>query len=328
MTKKKNKVMIIDGYNLFVRNYVVNPALRSDGQPIGGCYGFMKSMQKLCREIRPNAVIIAWDGSGGSKRRKATNSKYKEGRAPLKLNRNVEQDLTADEEVLNRHMQWGCIVDFLNEMPFIQILQDDVEADDIIAEVVRLPIYEDWVKIIVSTDKDFLQLCTGNVVVHQPIKKRFLTEQEVKTENGIHPNNFALARAIVGDKSDNLDGIRGAGMKTVAKNFEFLAEEKFYTLDDVFRFCREKKDEKKLYRDILNGKDVVEVNYKMMQLYVADISLSASRFIRQSIEGFEPSFSQTEFQKRILLNEFNGQTWADLVICCKRLVAESKEQVD
>ena len=59
-----NRVLIIDALNLMLRNYIVNPSLSSNGQPIGGLKGFLQSLQKLCRETKPNAVVIAWDGQG------------------------------------------------------------------------------------------------------------------------------------------------------------------------------------------------------------------------------------------------------------------------
>ena len=63
------KIMIIDALNMFLRSYVVNPSLNSNGEPIGGFYGFLKSLQKCIREIDPDEVHICWDGPGGAKRK-------------------------------------------------------------------------------------------------------------------------------------------------------------------------------------------------------------------------------------------------------------------
>ena len=60
------KLLVIDALNLFIRNYVVNPSMDAKGNPVGGCIGFMKSLQKICRKFNPDEVIIAWDGHGGS----------------------------------------------------------------------------------------------------------------------------------------------------------------------------------------------------------------------------------------------------------------------
>ena len=324
MEQKENRTLIVDGYNLFARNYVTNPALLPTGEPIGGCVGFLKSLQKLCRETRPNIIIIAWDGSGGAKRRRQANKNYKEGRKPLKLNRNVEQNLSLDEEKMNRHFQWGHLIEYLNDFPVVQILIENVEADDIIAEVARLPVLSEMIKIIVSSDQDFLQLCSNKVVVHQPIKKKTLTESRVVEEHSIHPNNFAIARAIVGDKSDNLDGVRGAGLKTLAKRIPELIEDKSFTLKQLFEKCNKEKDgQYKIFSDILLEKQKVEENYKIMQLYSPNISLSSKRHIRLSIEEFKPSFNQTSFVKNTIKDGFSDLNWSDLTLCFKRIVSEA-----
>ena len=73
MEEKMKKVIIIDALNLFIRNYVVNPTMDKKGIPIGGCIGFLKSMQKITRELRPDQIVVCWDGIGGSQRKKAKN---------------------------------------------------------------------------------------------------------------------------------------------------------------------------------------------------------------------------------------------------------------
>ena len=77
------KLLIIDGLNMFLRKYIVNPALAHDGHPIGGCIGFIKSLQKVCGMFSPDEIIIAWDGHSGSSKRKEMNKGYKDGRKPV-----------------------------------------------------------------------------------------------------------------------------------------------------------------------------------------------------------------------------------------------------
>ena len=71
------RVMIIDALNQFLRGYIVNPSLSLNGDPIGGMAGFLKILQKLCREIKPDKVVICWDGKDGSRKRKLINKNYK-----------------------------------------------------------------------------------------------------------------------------------------------------------------------------------------------------------------------------------------------------------
>jgi 5'-3' exonuclease len=118
---------------------------------------------------------------------------------------------------------------------------------------------------------------------------------------GIHPTNFALARAIVGDKSDNLDGVKGVGLPTLAKRLPFLAEEKAYTIQEVKEFCVNANSTLKAYGNIVESQEVIEENYKLMQLYSPSISVQNKQKIKYTIRNTELTFDKTF--KRIVLGE-------------------------
>jgi len=236
----KDRVMIVDALNMFLRAYIVDPSLSMNGDPIGGIKGSMKILQKMIRMIQPSQIVIVWDGPNGSRKRKQINSNYKEGRAPIRLNRNVN-NLTDDEQMINKVWQQGKAIEYFNQMPLIQLCIPEIEADDVISYLVGCSYYEGWQKVIVSNDKDFLQLCDDFTLVYRPVKDEFVSRKKVIEEFGIHPTNMALARALIGDNSDNLPGIKGLGFKTVAKNFPFLAEETTYYLQQIVDSCEDKK---------------------------------------------------------------------------------------
>ena len=100
-TDNKKRVLIVDALNAYLRAYIVDPSLSSNGQPIGGIKGFIKILQKLVRQTRPDNVVVVWDGPNGSKKRKSMDKNYKEGRKPIRLNRSVH-NLTDDEELQNK----------------------------------------------------------------------------------------------------------------------------------------------------------------------------------------------------------------------------------
>ena len=83
-------------------------------------------------------------------------------------------------------------------------------------------IYQGWQKIIVSNDNDFMQVCDDTTVLWRPVKDEILNSKRIVEKTGIHPTNMALARAVIGDASDNLPGVKGAGFKTVAKRIGLL----------------------------------------------------------------------------------------------------------
>jgi len=317
------KILIIDAMNAFIRNYVMNPSISATGSPIGGTKGFLMSLQKMIREIKPDNIIVVWDGGGGSAKRRTIAKQYKEGRKPLKLNR-AYSGMTTLEESQNRYDQIHRTIEYLNEMPIIQLMIEDIEADDVIAYVCRMSNLKEKIKIIVSMDKDFIQLCDDETMMYQPIQNNFLNKKRVLERYGIHPNNFAIARAIDGDKSDNLDGIKGAGLKTVAKKLNFLVEEKSYTLDDVFKYCRQDKTGLQLFKNILLEKNKVELNYKLMQLYSPVISVQNTQHIRTTIENFTPSFNRTEVVKMMSLDGISEFNWNSLFQKFRLLIEQSK----
>jgi len=293
-----SKVMFIDGLNMFIRSYIVNPTLDKHGNPIGGCIGFLKSLQKVCRKFQPQEVIIAWDGHEGSQRKRALNKQYKEGRGPIRFNRRLIE-LSPEEQTKNKAYQLIRLMEYLNELPVIQITIDYVEADDVIAYGARHPYYGGWDKIIVSSDKDFFQLCNDKTSIYRPIQNKLVTKQTILDEFKIHPNNFAVARAIAGDSSDNLPGVSGVGLKTLAKRFPFLANQEESDCEKIITTCAMQGKRLKLHENIIKSADLVKNNYKIMQLYSPNIRPINRIFIDNSIIKFEPTFSRLSFTKML-----------------------------
>jgi len=319
------RVLIIDALNMFFRAYIVDPSLSTNGQPIGGLKGFLKILQKQIRETKPDEVVIAWDGQGGSRKRKSVNKNYKEGRKPIRLNRSI-RNMTENEEMENKVWQQTRLFDYLNEMPISQVVLPEVEADDVIAAVKILDYYRGWQKVIVSSDKDFLQLCDHETVLFRPIQKVVMNRNDVVEEYGIHPENMALARAIVGDKSDNLAGISGIGLKTVAKRFPFLANEENCTIDNLIEHCENHEESSlKVYTSIVENRELIEENYKLMQLYVPSISVQGRQKVKYAVENSEKSFNQTEINVMMLQDGMGVWDWTTLFTTMKRIVANSKE---
>ena len=319
------RVLLIDALNMYFRAYIVDPSLSTNGQPIGGMKGFLKILQKLVRETKPDMIVVCWDGAGGSQQRKSLVKTYKEGRKPIRLNRQI-RNLSENEEVENKIWQQTRLAEYLNAMPISQLVLDSVEADDIIAEMVRLSHFNGWQKVIISSDKDFYQLCDDETILFRPIQKEVLNKLSITDKFGIHPLNFALARAIVGDKSDNLGGVTGVGLPTVAKRLPFLSEERSYTLDEVYDYCATASEESKVkaYQNIIEQFDKVELNYKMMQLYAPTISIQGKMKIRHAIENFDADFNKTEIRKMMIQDGFGEWNWNDLFQNFKRISVEAK----
>ena len=319
------RLLIIDALNMYYRAYIVDPSLSANGQPIGGAKGFLKILQKLVREIRPDRIVICWDGEGGSRKRRAVNKNYKEGRKPLRLNRNVKI-LSEQEELENKIWQQTRLIEYLNCMPVTQLMFPEVEADDVIAEVTRMPYFNEWQKVIVSSDKDFIQLLDEETVLFRPIQKEVLNKNRIIEEYGIHPNNFALARAIVGDKSDNLEGIPGAGLATVKKRFPFLVEDKTYFVKDIVSASEKSEKKLKVFEKIVELQDVVKENYKLMQLYSPNMSVQSKKKTKYIVENSQLTLNKTEITKMMVYDGFGEFNLSELYRNFQKMMLDKKNK--
>jgi len=318
MTKR---VLVVDALNAFLRAYIVDPSVSMGGDPIGGIKGFVKILQKLCRETKPNRIVICWDGPGGSRKRRIKNSNYKSGRRPLTLNRNIHV-LSEEQELENKIWQQTQLAEMLNYMPVVQLLFPEVEADDVVSCVVQSPVFSGWQKIIVSSDRDFIQLCDDDVILYRAAQKEVLNKLRIVDTYGIHPTNFTLARAMVGDNSDNIKGVKGVGLATVAKRFPFLKEEKSFTFNDIYNHCLKVDKKLKVHTSILENKHVVEDNYKLMQLYSPSISVQSRKKINYILKNADLSFNRTAIVKTMHQIGFGELNWSDLTATLKRISIE------
>ena len=318
------RVIVIDALNMFIRNYIVNPMISTNGNPVGGSVGFLNSVKKLMREAKPDQVIICWDGSGGSQKRRQTVKEYKQGRKPLRKNYKVE-GMSEQSEKENMVWQQRILMEMLNEMPIIQLMLDRVEADDIISMISSSPKYRGWQKVIISSDKDFLQLLNDETVLYRPIQKKAWTKNTVIEEYGISPENFVIARAIAGDKSDNLAGIKGAGLPTIAKRLPFLIDTDMRTLNEVYDHCANAEGKLKFYERIVEDWDVVETNYKVMNLTPPSISVQGRKKVNYALDNFEFELNATELKRCSVEHGFGSYDWSELMAMLRGIVEKNKQ---
>ena len=153
-------VLLVDALNVFMRHFVANPTMSSNGHHAGGIVGFMKSIRYLVDQIHPSEVCIIWEG-GGSARRRAIFKDYKSGRRPQRLNRFYGDDIP--DTVENKNYQVSRCIEFLKLVPVKQIYVDDCEADDVIGYLTKNK-YKDKRCVIASSDKDYYQLLSSRVI--------------------------------------------------------------------------------------------------------------------------------------------------------------------
>ena len=282
-------VLIIDGLNTFIRVFSVIPTTNDNGTHIGGIVGFLKSIGYTINMFRPTRCIIIWDGKGGSSRRRKMYPEYKAKRKTnIRLNRAYDFQ-TIEEERENMIRQIQRTIEYLDFLPITMLSIDNVEADDIIAYTAKQVLTDSKVTIM-SSDKDFLQLVDDRISVWAPTKKKLYKPENVLEEYGIPSHNLLMYRIFDGDKSDNINGVFGYGLKTVQKKLPFLQEDKQFSVDDAIT----EVDELEKHREIM------ERNYDLMQLHNVDISASAKTKTIDKIREPIPKLDKVTFKKMFL----------------------------
>lgn len=290
-----DRILIVDGLNAFIRNWCVNPTLNINGEHIGGTIGMIRSVKNLIKEVKPTKLVVCWDGSGGSVRRRGVQTEYKAGRKP-RTNRQYDFE-TIEQSQANMHWQREKTEQYLSMLGAIQITIDDIEADDTIGFLCSA-MFRDVDKVVVSTDKDFLQLVDSHTLVYSPTKKLYYTVASFKEEIGVLPENFVFARSLTGegDKSDNIKGIKGIGMKTIAKLFPFLCEHES-SVEEIIDYCSAHLNESPKYGTIMGSRDLLIENVNLMQLRSPIISLQSVRAIRYAFENISGTgITMSEFK--------------------------------
>lgn len=289
-TGYNSRVLIVDALNTFMRSYAAIPTLDDDGNHVGGMAGFMKSLGFAIRSFKPTRVVLVFDGKGGSQRRRKIYKEYKANRKPpTRLNRSY--DMTTDEQERdNMKYQLVSLIEMVECLPVSIIALDNIEADDAIAYFSELVSKNGGTSIIYSTDKDFLQMVSDSVKLYNPIKKKTFDVDIVLETYGVHPSNFVFYRSLLGDTSDNINGIRGAGEKTVLKYIPELADPNVeVNLDLIEQKYADVKKKPKLIDTILNNTNIVNRNLELMNLHDVDINIDAKmKILHKYEEGCPP----------------------------------------
>jgi DNA polymerase-1 len=298
-----------------MRSYAAIPTLDEDGNHIGGMAGFMKSLGFAIRSFKPTRVVLVFDGKGGSQRRRKIYKEYKANRKPpTRLNRSY--DMTTDEQE-RENMKWQLVslIEMVECLPVSILALDHIEADDTIAYFSELVTKNGGNSIIYSTDKDFLQMVSDSVKLYNPVKKKTFDVDIVLETYGVHPSNFVFYRSLLGDKSDNIDGIRGAGEKTVLKYIPELVDPNIkVNLDLIEQKYADIKKKPKLVENILDNTSIVNRNLELMNLHDVDINIDAKMKILHKYEDGCPPLRKSDltrlmFRTNIISSIQNYDEW-------------------
>ena len=286
-----SRVLLIDSMNTFLRSFAIIPAINPQGNHIGGLVGFMKSLGYAIKLIQPTRVILVFDGQGNITNRRNTYSEYKANRQ-IKRITNFNVFSTLEEESDSVSTQMLRLLDYLKTLPVNISIIDKIEADDTIAYLSQK--LKDDV-IIYSADQDFLQLVNKRITVYSPIKKKFYRPQDVYDQYGLYPQNFITMKCLMGDKSDNLPGVKGLGPKKLMKYFPELASNKKFTLNEAYNKATEKVEEHGIYGNVHLFKKQLEINYELMSLEDIELLEKDQQELDELIDTAPYNFKKNKF---------------------------------
>ena len=201
MTKQK-RLILIDGSGYIFRAYYALPSMnRSDGTPVNAVYGFTNMLVKLIEDYGNEKLIVIFDAARENFRNKIF-PEYKANRGE------TPEDLIPQFELIKK-----CVKAF----NISQLELEGYEADDIIATYSKLAQKNDIPALIISSDKDLMQLVNNNIQMLDPMKNKSIGINEVIEKFGVGPDKVVQVQALIGDKIDNIPGAPGIGPKTAAE---------------------------------------------------------------------------------------------------------------
>ena len=303
-------ILVIDAMNMLIRSFSLLKAMNPSGTHIGGLVGFLRSLGYVTRIFDPTRVVIVWDGKGGSGNRQNIDPNYKAQRATSRITHWGLYD-TKEQEMEALIGQLYRLQDYIECLPIHQLLIDKLEADDIIAYLAKRASNVDKKVTIVSSDKDFLQLVDKNIEIYAPVKKKTFDVNNIVQEIGVLPENYNIVKALLGDNSDNLAGVKGLGIKTILSEWKSFSHDSSASLQDVWDHCETQMEQdkpKKIFAKIIHSWDRVLTNYQLMDLHNTALDDREVEIVEQTLQQPVPDLQTGAFLHLLDQDKIEGVT--------------------
>lgn len=276
------KILLIDGSSLIFRAfYAIRNLTTKDGVFVNGVYGFLNMYYKVLELIKPTHVFVAFD----------------KGSKTFRHNEFADYKGTRDNAPNEITYQFGILKDLLSSMNVNYLELDEYEADDIIGTIAKLAQKEGFEVDIFTGDRDYLQLVDDNILVYLTKKGiseiKLMNTESILEEYDLSPKQLIDVKALQGDSSDNIPGVKGVGEKTALK----LIQE-YGNLENLYENIDNLKG--KLKENLVNEKDKA-----YLSRYLGEIFLRVP--IERNIEDFEiKDVNYNEYLKKLEKLEFNS----------------------
>ena len=239
------RLVLVDGSGYIFRAFHGLPMMtKADGTPINAVFGFTKMMLKLRADLNPSHILVLFDAGRVTFR----NDIY----ADYKANRTE-----APEELIP---QFPLVREAARALGFQIAEKDGFEADDLIASYAQQAKNENMDCLIISSDKDLMQLVQPGVTMLDPMKNKPIAEEQVLAKFGVTPNLVVDVQALAGDASDNVPGVPGIGVKTAAELIN-----QFGGLEEVLNEA-EKIKQPKRRESLMTYAEQARLSQKLVQL--------------------------------------------------------------
>ena len=277
------KIILVDGNNLLFRSYYATSysgviMRNSSGFPTNALYGFINMINKIIEEEKPSYIMVAFD-----KGKTFRHEKYEEYKAGRK---EMPEDLK---------VQFPEAKEVLDTLGIKHFETDLYEADDIIGTLAREVDEEDeFIATIISSDKDLLQLISDEVDVKLLKTKGFIRfdEKVFQETYGVKPIRMIDLKALMGDVSDHIPGVKGIGEKTAISLLS-----KYENLDNLYEHIDEISGKTK--EKLLMGKDDAYMSYDLATIYrevPLPFTLEDCKYSGISSEAYRKKLEEFEFK--------------------------------
>lgn len=276
------KILLIDGSSLIFRAfYAIRNLTTKDGVFVNGVYGFLNMYYKALELINPTHIFVAFD----------------KGSKTFRHNEFADYKGTRDNAPNEITYQFGILKDLLSSMNVNYLELDEYEADDIIGTIAKLAQKEGFEVDIFTGDRDYLQLVDDNILVYLTKKGiseiKLMNTESILEEYDLSPKQLIDVKALQGDSSDNIPGVKGVGEKTALK----LIQE-YGNLENLYENIDNLKG--KLKENLVNEKDKA-----YLSRYLGEIFLRVP--IERNIEDFKiKDVNYNEYLKKLEKLEFNS----------------------
>ncbi len=302
MAKKHEEIYLIDGSSYIHRAYHAMGGLsNSKGFPTGAVFGFTNMIVKTMKDKAPRRIAVVFDAKGPTFRHEMY-SDYKANRP--KMPEDLRLQIPKIEEIVNAY-----------RLPSLSV--QGFEADDIIATLTHRATEKGWRVVIVSADKDLMQLVQEGVTMWDPQRDVVYDSEAVKKKFGVAPDHILDFMALVGDSSDNVPGVPGVGQKTAAQLIE-----QFDSLDSLYSRLDE-VTQKKVGEKLAGGKDKAFLSRKLILLNYEvplDSSLEELKTVEPDLGRLREIFKELEFKR--LMGDLPAQRTLDFSGYCTIVTIE------